>query len=337
MKGKRISWSFGVFIITFVVVYFVVSGKIFAYTNHSEGEVIAEVVDNMDFGISRAYQTQYHVDVQNTVDLKIDIDRDGLRLMDEYTYNTDPHNADTDKDGYTDGQEITNGYSPVGSGKIDANKNALPDTWENELAGGLISDVHEDIDMDGLSYEDEYLFGTDPKIADSDHDGFFDGREIQNGYDPVAPGDARIAVTISIDKISVTAPVVLSKNEDEKTLLSDLTYGVVHYPDTPMPGQRGNTYIAGHSSNYAWSEGAYNYIFKNLNDLAIGDVITIKLLLHNKKEVIYRYAVTSNEIVLPDDERIFAQTQQKELTLTTCWPIGSNTKRVMIKAEFQDA
>jgi sortase A len=130
---------------------------------------------------------------------------------------------------------------------------------------------------------------------------------------------------------------VLAKNEDEKTLQSDLEHGVIHYPGTAMPGQRGNVYIAGHSSNYTWSKGGYNYVFKRLNELKIGDIVTIKMLLHNRKEIVYRYVVTINEEVTPDDERIFAQTQSKGLTLTTCWPLGSNARRLMVKAEMQDA
>ncbi len=314
-----------------------ISGILFSSTSQSENGIVVYNNVNEDFGIPREWQKQYNVNVKNAVDLKIDIDGDGLSLIDEYGHGTDPRNADTDKDGYDDGREIANGYSPIGDGMIDANKNTLPDYWEIKETGGLIVDSDEDIDNDGLSYEEEYVFGTDPNKVDTDEDGYPDGREIQNGYDPVIFGDARIEVAVDIRKINITAPVILSEKSDEKSLLNDLTYGVVHYPDTPMPGQRGNTYIAGHSSNYAWSKGAYNNIFRNLNDLEKGDEITIKLLLHNKNEVLYHYIVKSVEIVMPDDARIFSQTQQKELTLTTCWPIGSNAKRVMIKAEFLDA
>lgn len=48
-----------------------------------------------------------------------------------------------------------------------------------------------DSDQDGLSDEEEKLYGTDPKNSDSDHDGYSDGVEVQGGYDPTkpAPGD----------------------------------------------------------------------------------------------------------------------------------------------------
>jgi hypothetical protein len=38
-------------------------------------------------------------------------------------WKTDPLNPDTDSDGFVDGKEVANGYSPTGPGKIEK----LPD------------------------------------------------------------------------------------------------------------------------------------------------------------------------------------------------------------------
>lgn len=48
-----------------------------------------------------------------------------------------------------------------------------------------------DSDNDGLSDSEENLYGTDPKIADTDKDGYSDGVEVRSGYNPIkpAPGD----------------------------------------------------------------------------------------------------------------------------------------------------
>jgi len=47
-----------------------------------------------------------------------DEDRDGLGNKIEQSIGTDHRNIDSDGDGFTDGQEISNGYNPLGSGKI---------------------------------------------------------------------------------------------------------------------------------------------------------------------------------------------------------------------------
>lgn len=46
----------------------------------------------------------------------------------------------------------------------------------------------EDSDDDGLSDEEEREFGTDPNNADTDADGFLDGDEVKNGFNPLGDG-----------------------------------------------------------------------------------------------------------------------------------------------------
>ncbi|MCK5061434.1 hypothetical protein KAR28_02700 [Candidatus Parcubacteria bacterium] len=94
-----------------------------------------------------------------------DSDGDGLSDDDESIYGTDPGNPDTDGDGYLDGVEVANGYDPLGEGR-------------------LISDL--DRDSDGLSDNDESIYGTDPSNPDTDGDGYLDGVEVANGYDPLS-------------------------------------------------------------------------------------------------------------------------------------------------------
>ncbi len=51
--------------------------------------------------------------------------------------------------------------------------------------------IFQDSDQDGLSNDEEALYGTDPSDKDSDDDGYGDGVEVESGYDPLkpAPGD----------------------------------------------------------------------------------------------------------------------------------------------------
>ncbi len=51
--------------------------------------------------------------------------------------------------------------------------------------------IFQDTDQDGLSNDEEKLYGTDPMNKDTDGDGYSDGIEVMSGYDPLkpAPGD----------------------------------------------------------------------------------------------------------------------------------------------------
>lgn len=61
------------------------------------------------------------VKTYRTNPLVADSDTDGLTDGNEVAmYKSDPLNPDTDGDGYLDGAEVSNGYSPLGAGKLNA-------------------------------------------------------------------------------------------------------------------------------------------------------------------------------------------------------------------------
>jgi hypothetical protein len=53
------------------------------------------------------------------------------------------------------------------------------------------NNIFADSDQDGLSDQEEKIYGTDPHNKDTDNDGYTDGVEVSSGYDPLkpAPGD----------------------------------------------------------------------------------------------------------------------------------------------------
>lgn len=109
----------------------------------------------------------------------MDSDQDGLIDSDERKYCTDPYNKDTDGDGIGDWKEIRFGYSPHNAKKV---KFKISDT-----------------DGDGLIDKEECRLGTKIFKQDSDGDGYNDGYELKNAYDPLATSSKKMLKKIKID------------------------------------------------------------------------------------------------------------------------------------------
>lgn len=329
-------------IITFLIIAFLPLA-IFYFLNFDFRGTINNVYNSFCQGvikeeskIPQSWLDRYQIRIEIEEDLAKDSDNDGLSLLEEYNNSTNPLDADTDKDGYNDGKEVRDGYNPVGEGRLDLDKDGLPDFWEKETGLDLKKDDADlDNDKDGLLNKDEFAHLTNPLKSDTDNDGFTDLIEIKNGYDPVVMGEARPTYELKIDKIKVQAPIIWSLSSEEASIQEDLKSGVVRLPDTGILGQRGNAVISGHSSNYVWVKGNYNYIFKDLNDLNIGDEIIIKTTQKNGKSFETKYKITNKDVTAPDDQRIFADNGKPAVTLVTCWPLNTNWKRLVVRAEIQ--
>lgn len=132
--------------------------------------------------------------------------------------------------------------------------------------------------------------------------------------------------TIVVPKIGVTAPIQFINTNEEASIQEALRGGVTHYYGTAKPGEVGNTFITGHSSNYWWEKGGYNYVFANLNKLAVGD--QAKIYYNGNK---YVYQVKEVIVVEPSDVSVLNPTPTPTLTLMTCTPPGTNWKRLIVK------
>jgi sortase A len=106
---------------------------------------------------------------------------------------------------------------------------------------------------------------------------------------------------------------------------NDLKQGPGHFRDTPLPGQLGNSAIAGHRT----TSGAP---FGSLDQLAPGD--DVEVLMPNGYQ--YVYVVYGSEVVTPDDYRVISASDPAKATLTlvTCTPKWSSTHRLIVFAEL---
>jgi sortase A len=137
--------------------------------------------------------------------------------------------------------------------------------------------------------------------------------------EPIVEGDpiARIELPrIGVDNIVVAG---VDKN--------DLKKGPGHYPETPMPGQLGNSAIAGHRTTFGQP-------FFDVDKLENGDEIVVTTLAGR-----FVYRVTGQEIVSPSDYQVIATTDPTvaTLTLTSCHPKYTARERIIVYAELDTA
>jgi hypothetical protein len=82
--------------------------------------------------------------------------------------------------------------TPVGakSSKARNDRDRMPNGWEKKHGLDVRrNDAREDPDADQLANIAEFRNKTDPQAADTDGDGFGDGEEILDGFDPTDPED----------------------------------------------------------------------------------------------------------------------------------------------------
>lgn len=78
--------------------------------------------------------------------------------------------------------------------------------------------IFQDADQDGLTDEEEVLYGTDAQKLDTDGDGYSDGAEVRSGFDPMkpAPGDRILSAERTQENVASD-----SMREDVSTGSSD--------------------------------------------------------------------------------------------------------------------
>lgn len=149
---------------------------------------------------------------------------------------------------------------------------------------------------------------------------------------PLIVGTDSVAATstpeVIIPKINVEIPTDYSQNStNEADIENALESGVVHYPTTAQPGQKGNAAFFGHSSNNIFNKGKYKFAFVLLHTLVPGDTF---YLTNNGK--VYVYKVISKNVVPPSQISVLDPVpgQVATATLITCDPPGTSLNRLII-------
>jgi len=99
-----------------------------------------------------------------------------------------------------------------------------------------------------------------------------------------------------------------------------LRVGAGHIEGTPLPGEAGNSGIAGHRDTF----------FRELKDIRSHDEIQFQTA-----NGLFRYEVDWVKVVAPDDISALAPSAESALTLVTCYPfylVGPAPKRFVVRA-----
>ena len=133
---------------------------------------------------------------------------------------------------------------------------------------------------------------------------------------------AFLPVTDALALIEIPS-INISKIIVEGITTKDLRRGPGHFPKTPLPGELGNSAIAGHRTSY-------DAPFGNLNTIALDDPIII-----TTPKGKFEYIVKEVSIVAPDETSVLTNTPRvATLTLVTCHPRFSTSQRLIVRAEL---
>ena len=131
-----------------------------------------------------------------------------------------------------------------------------------------------------------------------------------------------------IDKLGLSAPIKINVDGDNKQEYNEaLNYGLAQFKGSGLPGDGKNIFIFGHSGRETL-KNPYNKILNKLNDLQKDDLIVV--YYKNKK---FEYTVAEKKIIEKDDLSVLELGEREQLTLMTCWPIGTKDKRLVIIAK----
>lgn len=300
-----------------------------------------------------SYQTwiagfYYDVSDSKVTDPEADNSGNGLTNFQKYLLNLNPKSYDTLGLGRADSQTLALGLNPLtGSPLTDNQKQLLDKYFDMELVMNRLtlnrlqnpSQVAGASTFSNGSMNDNFGFSAQSaqaNVSGSNNNYNYNINNSNSAYAPEANSmginsievDQNVPGRLQVPSLKIDAPILWSS--DPKNFDKDLQSGVVHYPGTALPGQIGTAYISGHSSNYIWAKGNYNHIFTYLGNLADNASFQVTVTQKNGKQAILHYVVTGRQEYAPDDIAQFQNRGDSTVALSTCWPVGSTAKRLVV-------
>ncbi len=122
---------------------------------------------------------------------------------------------------------------------------------------------------------------------------------------------------IQISKIKIDSTVV--SGDDWQAL----QLGVGHHLGSANPGERGNMVLSAHND-------IYGELFRELDKLKPNDTVVVSTATKD-----YTYIVREQRLVRPDEVWVLGPSNDKQVTLISCYPYRVDNKRIVVFATLQ--
>lgn len=121
-----------------------------------------------------------------------------------------------------------------------------------------------------------------------------------------------------IPAINVDHPIVPGDDWEQ------MKKGIGHHTGSANPGEAGNVVLTAHND-------IYGEIFRNLDELKVGDEVTI--YTSSRRHV---YTIQSRRIVEPTEVAVMASTRGRTITLISCYPYLIDTHRIVVTGTLKE-
>jgi sortase A len=303
----------------------------------------------------------FAVNDEAIVSMDTDVSGNGLTNFEKYLLDLNPKVYSTRGNNRPDGELVTEGINPWTGKPFSDKQKELVDKYINKelisnriTAAALtrgVTKFAQYVNTDSPYYIDPVTFtemqkqnqvisppgvSSTPEIA-SNQAAYAAAQHVSsNGTITTAPAnfssgtDINTAVPGKLEVPANNISVPLTWTKDVKDFDEDLKKGVVHYPGTAMPGQLGTSYISGHSSGYIWDHSPYKTVFAVLGQVDDGTSFVITATQKDGRQVKYHYVVTGRGEFAANDQAQFVNTADSVVALSTCWPVGTTARRLVV-------
>lgn len=187
-----------------------------------------------------------------------------------------------------------------------------------------------------------YLWLTQPAVVYKKYVGTVVGFKTLAGMPTVTPAHEPTPVNtdfcLVIPEISVNAPILKNVDGSNKAeWIWKVKEGVAHFKHLELaevtvngsfPGEGGNVFLFGHSQIPGGDMSNYQGVFNDLEKLLPSD----KVIVYYQGER-FEYEVAEGKVVDRGDLQYLEHTSEEIVTLSTCWPLGLDVKRYIIRAK----